>query len=110
MVFRMSGGFTPVKGSAGAAPNTILFGYVPDRLNMLWPYHATNAPSAVWETGLNQANLASQWTIYNTSYQGGANANTVSFGANTLAPDTTNNAVHLTEAATNSVHKIEAGY
>jgi hypothetical protein len=106
----MSGGFTPVKGTAGAAPNTIFFGYVPDRFNMLWPYHFTNVPAAVQETGLNQANLASQWTIYNTSYQGGANANTVSFGSSALAPDTTNNAVHLTEAATTSVHKIEAGY
>lgn len=99
-----------VKGSTGAAPVTSFFGPIPDALTLLSPMHENNSTNPiVIATDYKAATLVSQWIPFNTSFTGGANAVTCSFGANTSAPDGTNNGVHLTEAATNSNHYVTAG-
>lgn len=92
----MPGSSFIANGSAGgAAPQTIWFGAIPDRLNMLMPY---NYPTARGIPNV-PANYGNLWTPFNSS-----------LGAFTTAPDgTTNVAQLLVEDSSNNVHYLQGG-
>lgn len=114
----MSGFAFPSKGSAGTAPTTVFFGYVPDRYNMLAAAHPAGNPSSggfmlsIVMDAPPPSNFVNAWTLYNTNMGGGANHQTVTLGGFTTAPDgTTGTAQKLIESsdAGNILHYVTSG-
>lgn len=95
-------------GSTGQAPTTTFFGVVPDKLSMLVPAHSDSGSNLFIDSNLAQARNINQWTIFNTTFIGGANANSVTLGAMITAPDGTNTAQRIVETTTNSQHSLSA--
>lgn len=91
-------------GATGQAATTSFFGAIPDRFNLLVPAHEP----VITVTDMHSANNVNQWTLYNTSFNGGANALTVGLGGTTTAPDGTNTAQKIVETTTNSLHYLTA--
>ena len=104
-------GFFRCSGQTGQAPTTTYFGVVPDKLTMLLPAHIIASGHGVVLDSSFSPFLVSGWTRYNTSFDGGANQDSVSLGAFTIAPDqTTNAAQKIVESNANSIHMLSAGY
>lgn len=92
----MSGMAFASKGGPGPATQTVWFGAIIDRLNMLMPdSSATGAKGLLSSTA--PANLGNQWNVFNSS-----------FGATTTAPDGTTNAKLLVEDTSNNIHYCQA--
>ena len=96
----MPAGFSPVKGATGPAPNTVWFGGVAERLNMLrrWDGALDGASDPVPTSTLSgsAANFANQGGLFGAT-----------LGAFTTAPDgTTNTAQLIQEDGSNGQHQI----
>jgi hypothetical protein len=93
-------------GSTGPAPNTVWFGNIPDRLNMLRPgLPSQNLFPGVYR-GWYAANFLNLWFLNNLQYNGGSNVPTASLGGFTTAPDGTNNTAQLlVETTANTQHQ-----
>lgn len=94
----MSGAAFPITGSIGPAAQTVWFGAIPDRLNMLVGMNGSN-PLNASNTSVSPAHYGNLWFPFRSS-----------FGAFTTAPDgTTNTAQLLSEDTSNNTHFIQAG-
>lgn len=95
----MSGFGFQSKGTAGVAPQTVWFGALPDRLNMVVPYNYPTEFVKKTLTAVVPAHYGNLWTPFNSS-----------FTTFTTAPDgTSSSAQLLTEDTSNSIHKCQAG-
>lgn len=99
-------------GEVGPAPFSMVFGSLPDRLNMLRPTKPSVlvAPFGQY-MGPFACNFLNQWLIFNLNDDGsGPNTPLGSLGGFTTAPDgTTNTAQLFVEAAINNQHQIWCG-
>lgn len=85
------------KGSAGAAANTIWFGSVPDRLNMLAAMQIGGGAN-LFPANVTPAHYANLWSLSG-----------VTLGSFTTAPDgTTNSAQAITEDSSTGLHQLLA--
>lgn len=108
----MSGAVFAAKGaSTGQAATTSFFGPIPDNYNVLMPAHEDQTFGYHVTTQLNgAANNVNQWERFNQSYKGGSNVFTISLGGMTSAPDGTNQAQKIVEAAVTDNHYMTAAF
>jgi hypothetical protein len=106
----MPGGFTPHTGSS-IPPTKVFLGTIADRFTMLWPKHWVNGVGPHIDAQIAAKNL-NTWTPVNPNIYTGAgpNAPSVTLGALTTAPDGTNTAQHIIEAALAGaqIHSLQA--
>lgn len=106
---RLVGVVTVDRGVQGRLASASIFAPVPDRLNMLMPMHRGSSVGVVWDN-MDVADHVDQWTVYNTAFDGGANADSLTISTQTTAPDGTETARKIIERATNSGHFLTASF